>query len=1616
MSETVLKVGAGEQYTTINAAILAADNMGGNADIQVDAGTYVNDGGYLWDGVNNVTIEGVGGTATIVDPDYYAGGKAAIVTGGSNIVLKNLDISGVQVPDANGAAVRYDQGSLTLDNVHLHDNQNGILSAGDSSGSITIENSVIDHNGVGGNGHTHDIYIGDVANFTLTNSTVSDAEVGHEVKSRAENNTITNNVIADGNETASYTIDLPNGGNATITGNTIEQGSSTQNSAINAYGEEGATNSGNMVVFSGNTVINDGPNGALWSGGGGQFSGSGNDYYDVDNLGQAGSVGYTDDTSEPTLNISGYDNTTPISTQTDTISLMLSEDAWEGDAKADILIDGIPVARDQTIAASHTAGQDQVLTFSVPSAASHVVSVEFTNDAYGGSASQDRNLYIDNIGVNGFATGQSAPEDGGGIESFIVNGSGESSTTTIASNNSSNGDIPSNGYGSPLTLGSNSSTPTGSEGTANPGSDDNTSTSTGSESGVTYDLSLSDDEPHTVVLDGSVQSVQGGGGLLTVVAAAGHISVAGGSGGISFSEQPGSGGNQITTKTGATDTLILSGEDYVYSNGDDNITTGPVDVQIEVSDAAAIQGGTGFDKVTLDAGSTATINGNGGGPFVNMQSGSTLSVTGTLGSLHLTNNGGTANVDFTLAPWATAGGQEVAFSISGGSSTDWVDDGQVSITTSGSQGSTIQLGGGSVQVISQEADTIYAGSGYDNLILTGRSTVYAGTGQLVINGRGISEGQESTVYGNGGMVYFGGDTGNIVYYGGDKASVAQMGLSHVTLIGGSGRLTVLGGLSETVDGGSGGLNYDAQGGSSTITTAAGSTNTLVLGTQNTVDSWGSDVITGGSGNDNITAHGNATISGGTGNRTITLMGVDTVADAGGDNVTVTNGANVSIAVGSGDFVTESGATVSVSLGGAYAGSATVADSSGGAQIFANMNEGLSIFTWAGDTTSVTFGAGEASVTTGGSDVIRGGSESDTVNVSSNDVQVIGGSGTILVVESQGAENLKFVGGSGQAIVDSAGASDVVFGPGTTIVNESSSGPGSVYEFSDQGGGTDLINGFRAGVDTLVLGGRAITSENVSQGIAKIEFSDSTTLTLSGIQDANALDTILSNTPGRNESPNQTQPTNPAPTDGTGLVLSMSEDSWQGDAQFVVTVDGRQVGGVYTATASNATGQSQAISVPVTLPAGWSNVGVTFLNDAYDGSPSSDRNLYLDEATFDGQVVSGKQALVTDGTATFAVNTTSPAPVSTDTVTLGVSEDAWLGDAEMEVSVDGRQMGIYTVTASHSIGDSQSVVISGVAQSLNPHKVEVSFLNDAYGGSANTDRNLFVDKININGYQISSSQAALMSNGTATFEGDAGSMATTNTGSAAALGSSGESAKSSSSDASSTASSGLVLNVSEDAWQGDAQFAISVDGRQVGGIHTAAASNADGESEAIFVPISNDDSSHAVGITFLNDAYGGSPGSDRNLYLDSATIDGQVISGKQAILSNDTLNVSANMDSVVPVTTSTLVMNVSEDAWNGNAQMVVDVDGQRMGIYTITAAHAAGQSEAITIGDIPESLSPHDISVSFINDAYGGSPDTDRNLYVNSMQFDSQVVAGSSTAFLNNGTYHVIASAPSNWSA
>ena len=225
---------------------------------------------------------------------------------------------------------------------------------------------------------------------------------------------------------------------------------------------------------------------------------------------------------------------------------------------------------------------------------------------------------------------------------------------------------------------------------------------------------------------------------------------------------------------------------------------------------------------------------------------------------------------------------------------------------------------------------------------------------------------------------------------------------------------------------------------------------------------------------------------------------------------------------------------------------------------------------------------------------------------------------------------------------------------------------------------------------------------------------------------------------------------PPPSVGT-LALAISEDYYKGDAQFTVSVDGKQVGGTQTAHVLHSTGDDG-----VFLPTGnWDpavkhDVKITFINDAYGGTASTDRNLYVDSISLNGTTYSGTSAtMLSNGSHDFAVGGTVPtAPAKPDTLTLHLSEDAYKGDAQFKVSVDGKTLDTSElVNVLHSSGGFEDFTYTG---NFGPgqHDVGVTFLNDAYGGTASTDRNLYVNSVAYDSHTYAG--ATLFSAGTAHF--------------------------------------------------------------------------------------------------------------------------------------------------------------------------------------------------------------------------------------------------------------------------
>ena len=86
----------------------------------------------------------------------------------------------------------------------------------------------------------------------------------------------------------------------------------------------------------------------------------------------------------------------------------------------------------------------------------------------------------------------------------------------------------------------------------------------------------------------------------------------------------------------------------------------------------------------------------------------------------------------------------------------------------------------------------------------------------------------------------------------------------------------------------------------------------------------------------------------------------------------------------------------------------------------------------------------------------------------------------------------------------------------------------------------------------------------------------------------------------------------------------------------------------------------------------------------------------------------------------------------DEITVRLAEDAWQGDAQFTVSVDGQQVGgPMFATASYMAGQRQVLSVKG-SWGTGPHLLTVNFLNDADAGSAASDRNLYVTRVAYNG--------------------------------------------------------------------------------------------------------------------------------------------------------------------------------------------------------------------------------------------------------------------------------------------
>ena len=223
--------------------------------VRIDAGTYADCAVWRAD---NLTIEGVG---EVVLRDQVCEDKAIFVTKGDNITIRNVAFVHARSVNRNGAGIRGEGAGLLVEKSRFTDNEDGILTGENPDSHITIKDSLFERNGVCVPDCAHGIYVGRVASLAVLHSRFVAQHQGHHIKSRALSTDVIGNDISDGPDgTASFAVDIPDGGRLLLSDNVIEKGPKADNHiAAVSVGEESNNNPTDDIVIEHNLFISDGP-------------------------------------------------------------------------------------------------------------------------------------------------------------------------------------------------------------------------------------------------------------------------------------------------------------------------------------------------------------------------------------------------------------------------------------------------------------------------------------------------------------------------------------------------------------------------------------------------------------------------------------------------------------------------------------------------------------------------------------------------------------------------------------------------------------------------------------------------------------------------------------------------------------------------------------------------------------------------------------------------------------------------------------------------------------------------------------------------------------------------------------------------------------------------------------------------------------------------------------------------------------------------------------------------------------------------------------------------------------------------------------------------------------
>jgi hypothetical protein len=198
---------------------------------------------------DNITITGIG---HVIFEKGIADNKGFIVSKGNNLTLNNIECRYIRARDGNGACVRLEGSSLTLNHVYFHQSQQGVLETSGNEGVISINNSRFER--LGFNGKAHGVYTNKASVDVQQSLFVAIKQQGHAMKVKGPKLTVNQSIVVSLSADDSRLLDMPNGGELRINRSLLAQGPKSVNGQVIGYGLEGMTKLKNSINLSENVM------------------------------------------------------------------------------------------------------------------------------------------------------------------------------------------------------------------------------------------------------------------------------------------------------------------------------------------------------------------------------------------------------------------------------------------------------------------------------------------------------------------------------------------------------------------------------------------------------------------------------------------------------------------------------------------------------------------------------------------------------------------------------------------------------------------------------------------------------------------------------------------------------------------------------------------------------------------------------------------------------------------------------------------------------------------------------------------------------------------------------------------------------------------------------------------------------------------------------------------------------------------------------------------------------------------------------------------------------------------------------------------------------------------